>query len=141
MAHPPNLRPAPEQAQPSNPSGRDPTATLTENRANLGSISLHRATEREWRHDSMTLEQAARKSGHRCPYGGAEVSMAGSYSADLRGRVLATVEAGATPEAAARRVAGRPSTPYPPGRGGPGEGRRVAPGGGGRPEPPGPGGG
>jgi hypothetical protein len=29
MAHPPNLRPAPEQAQPSNPSGRDPTATLT----------------------------------------------------------------------------------------------------------------
>ena len=31
--------------------------------------------------------------------------MAGSYSTDLRERVLAAVEAGATPEAAARRFA------------------------------------
>jgi transposase len=38
--------------------------------------------------------------------------MAGSYSADLRGRVLAAAEAGATPGAAARRfVVGR-STAY-----------------------------
>ena len=39
--------------------------------------------------------------------------MAGSYSADLRGRVLATVVAGATPGAAARgRVAVGRSTAY-----------------------------
>ena len=31
VALPPKLRPALEQAQPSNPSGRDPTATLTVN--------------------------------------------------------------------------------------------------------------
>src|SRR3954462_3918384 len=35
----------------------------------------------------LPLERTARKSGHLCPYGGTEVSMAGSYSADLRGRV------------------------------------------------------
>ena len=38
--------------------------------------------------------------------------MAGSYSADLRGRVLAAVEAGATPGAAARRFAVGRSTVY-----------------------------
>ena len=38
--------------------------------------------------------------------------MAGSYSRDLRGRVLAAVEAGATPEAAARRFAVGRSTAY-----------------------------
>ena len=38
--------------------------------------------------------------------------MAGSYSADLRGRVLAAVEAGATPEAAAGRFAVGRSTAY-----------------------------
>ena len=38
--------------------------------------------------------------------------MAGSYSADLRGRVLAAVEAGATPGAAARRFAVGRSTAY-----------------------------
>jgi transposase len=38
--------------------------------------------------------------------------MAGAYSTDLRGRVLAAVEAGATPEAAARRFAVARSTAY-----------------------------
>ena len=38
--------------------------------------------------------------------------MAGSYSADLRGRVLAAVEAGETPDAAARRFAVGRSTAY-----------------------------
>lgn len=38
--------------------------------------------------------------------------MAGSYSTDLRGRVLAAVEAGETPEAAARRFAVGRSTAY-----------------------------
>ena len=38
--------------------------------------------------------------------------MAGSYSADLRGRVLAAVEAGAPPGAAARRFAVGRSTAY-----------------------------
>ena len=38
--------------------------------------------------------------------------MAGSYSTDLRERVLAAVEAGATPEAAARRFAVGRSTAY-----------------------------
>src|SRR4051812_49458805 len=70
----------------------------------------------------VMLERTARKSGHLCPYGGTEVSMAGSYSADLRGRVLAAVEAGATPGAAARRVAGGRPTPPPLGAGGPGAG-------------------
>jgi len=38
--------------------------------------------------------------------------MAGSYSSDLRGRVLAAVEEGARPEAAARRFAVGRSTAY-----------------------------
>ena len=38
--------------------------------------------------------------------------MAGSYSTDLRERVLAAVETGATPEAAARRFAVGRSTAY-----------------------------
>ena len=38
--------------------------------------------------------------------------MAGAYSTDLRGRVLAAVEAGATPEAAACRFAVARSTAY-----------------------------
>ena len=38
--------------------------------------------------------------------------MAGAYSADLRGRVLAAVEAGETPAAAARRFAAGRSTAY-----------------------------
>ena len=38
--------------------------------------------------------------------------MAGSYSADLRERVLAAVEAGATPGAAARRFAVGRSTAH-----------------------------
>lgn len=38
--------------------------------------------------------------------------MAGPYSEDLRGRVLAVVEAGETPEAAARRFAVGRSTAY-----------------------------
>src|SRR4051794_25625828 len=56
------------------------------------------------------LERTARKLGRRCPYGGAEVSMAGSYSTDLRERVLAAMEAGETPEVAARRFTGGRST-------------------------------
>src|SRR3954466_8749158 len=65
----------------------------------------------------------------------AEVSMAGSYSADLRERVLAAVEAGATPGAAARRFAGGRSTPHPWGRGGHGGGRATAQRTGGGPKP------
>src|SRR3954452_183614 len=55
--------------------------------------------------DQNYLERSARKLGRLYPHGRAEVSMAGSYSTDLRERVLAAVEAGATPEAAARRSA------------------------------------
>src|SRR4051812_16085754 len=54
---------------------------------------------------ARALEQSARKLGCLYPHGRAEVSMAGSYSTDLRERVLAAVEAGATPETAARRFA------------------------------------
>src|SRR4051794_41933812 len=84
------------------------------------------------------LERSARKLGRLYPHERAEVSMAGSYSADLRGRVLAAVEAGAPPRAA-RRVAGGRPTPHPWGRGAPGGGGRPAQRGGGGPEPPGPG--
>src|SRR3954462_6265370 len=52
--------------------------------------------------------------------------MAGSYSADLRGRVLAAVEAGATPGAAARRFAVGRSTAHRWAREARVEGRRVA---------------
>jgi transposase len=61
--------------------------------------------------------------------------MAGSYSADLRERVLAAVEAGATPEAAARRfVVGR-STAYRRAATARTEGRRTAKRMGGGPKP------
>src|SRR3954447_12742047 len=83
----------------------------------------------------MRLEQAARKLGRRCPHGRAEVSMAGSYSADLRGRVLAAVEAGATPGAAARRVAGGRSPAHRWAREARVEGRRTAKRTGGGPKP------
>jgi len=52
------------------------------------------------------------KVGTSVPTLGTEVTMAGAYSTDLRGRVLAAVEAGATPEAAARRYAVGRSTAY-----------------------------
>src|SRR4051812_49591149 len=65
----------------------------------------------------------------------AEVSMAGSYSADLRERVLAAVEAGATPGAAARRFAVGRSTPYRWAREARVQGRRTAKRAGGGPEP------
>ena len=52
--------------------------------------------------------------------------MAGSYSTDLRGRVLAAVEAGASPEAAARRFAVGRSTAYRWVAAARDEGRRVA---------------
>ena len=52
--------------------------------------------------------------------------MAGSYSVDLRGRVLAAVEAGATPGAAARRCAVGRSTAYRWAREARTEGRRAA---------------
>jgi transposase len=52
--------------------------------------------------------------------------MAGSYSVDLRGRVLAAVEAGATPGAAARRFAVGRSTAYRWTRAARVEGRRAA---------------
>jgi transposase len=61
--------------------------------------------------------------------------MAGSYSADLRGRVLAAVEAGATPGAAARRFAVGRSTAYRWARAARVEGRRVAQRVGGGPRP------
>src|ERR1700745_2548990 len=72
------------------------------------------------------LEQSARKLGCLYPHERAEVSMAGSYSADLRERVLAAVEAGATPGAAARRFAVGRSTAYRWAREARVEGRRVA---------------
>src|SRR5437764_15045497 len=72
------------------------------------------------------LEQAARKSGCLHPHEGSEVSMAGSYSTDLRERVLAAVETGATPEAAARRFAVGRSTAYRWAREARTEGRRAA---------------
>src|SRR3954469_13948882 len=61
--------------------------------------------------------------------------MAGSYSADLRGRVLAAVEAGATPGAAGRRVAVGRSTAPRPAREARVEGRRAAKRLGGGPKP------
>src|SRR4051794_41506532 len=61
--------------------------------------------------------------------------MAGSYSADLRGRVLAAVEAGATPEAAARRFAGGRSTAHRWATAARVEGRRAAKRMGGGPKP------
>jgi transposase len=83
----------------------------------------------------VPLEQAARKLGHRCPPDGVEVSMAGSYSADLRERVLAAVEAGATPGAAARRFAVGRSTAYRWATAARVEGRRAAKRMGGGPKP------
>src|SRR4051794_41699448 len=96
-----------------------------------------KALEMLGRRKGYSLERTARKSGHLCPYGGTEVSMAGSYSADLRGRVLAAVEAGAPPRGGGRGVGGGRPPPPPRGAGGP---RRGGPGGptpGGRPAPPG----
>ena len=61
--------------------------------------------------------------------------MAGSYSADLRERVLATVEAGVTPEAAARRFAVGRSTAYRWAAEARTEGRRAAKRVGGGPKP------
>src|SRR3954471_23093904 len=65
----------------------------------------------------------------------AEVSMAGSYSADLRGRVLAAVGAGATPGAAARRDAVGRSTADRWATAGRAEGRRAGKRVGGGPKP------
>jgi transposase len=61
--------------------------------------------------------------------------MAGAYSTDLRGRVLAAVEAGATPEAAARRYAVGRSTAYRWATAARTEGRRAAKRMGGGPKP------
>src|SRR4051812_46276630 len=61
--------------------------------------------------------------------------MAGSYSTDLRERVLAAVEAGAAPEAAARRFAVGRSTAYRWAREARTEGRRAAKRMGGGPKP------
>jgi len=61
--------------------------------------------------------------------------MAGSYSADLRERVLAAVEAGATPGAAARRFAVGRSTAHRWAREARVEGRRTAKRMGGGPKP------
>ena len=58
----------------------------------------------------LLLEQNAIGSGRARPYGWAEVAMAGAYPADLRGRVLAAMEAGETPDGAARRFAVARST-------------------------------
>src|SRR5689334_21188220 len=81
------------------------------------------------------LEQSARKLGCLYPHERAEVSMAGSYSADLRERVLAAVGAGATPEAAARRFAVGRSTAYRWATAARVEGRRAAKRMGGGPKP------
>lgn len=61
--------------------------------------------------------------------------MAGAYSTDLRGRVLAAVEAGENPEAAARRFAVGRSTAYRWVMAARDEGRREAKPMGGGPEP------
>lgn len=61
--------------------------------------------------------------------------MAGSYSRDLRERVLLAMEAGATPEAAARRYAVGRSTAYRWAAAARDEGRRVAKPMGGGPKP------
>ena len=81
------------------------------------------------------LEQSARKLGRLYPHERAEVSMAGSYSTDLRERVLAAVEAGATPGAAARRFAVGRSTAYRWATAARVEGRRAAKRMGGGPKP------
>jgi transposase len=52
--------------------------------------------------------------------------MAGAYSRDLRGRVLAAIDAGETPEAAARRFAVGRSTAYRWAHAARKEGRREA---------------
>ena len=52
--------------------------------------------------------------------------MAGAYSTDLRGRVLMAVEAGESPDAAARRFAVGRSTAYRWGAAARAEGRRAA---------------
>jgi transposase len=52
--------------------------------------------------------------------------MAGAYSTDLRGRVLAAMEAGETPDAAARRFAVARSTAYRWATAARDEGRRAA---------------
>src|SRR4051794_29941356 len=82
-----------------------------------------------------SLERTARKLGRRCPYGGAEVSMAGSYSTDLRERVLAAMEAGETPEVAARRFTVGRSTAYRWAAAARDQGRRAAKRMGGGPKP------
>ena len=61
--------------------------------------------------------------------------MAGAYSTDLRSRVLAAVEAGESPEAAARRFAVGRSTAYRSATAARDEGRREAKPMGGGPEP------
>ena len=63
------------------------------------------------------------------------MSTAGSYSADLRGRVLAAVAAGATPGAAARRFAVGAATAPRRAREARAEGRRAAERPGGGPKP------
>src|SRR4051794_34383535 len=71
------------------------------------------------------------KVGTPMPIWRAEVSMAGSYSADLRGRVLAAVEAGGTPPAGAGGGAGGGSPPPRGGRAGAAGGGHNTPRGGG----------
>ncbi len=61
--------------------------------------------------------------------------MAGAHSTDLRGRVLAAIETGESPEAAARRFAMGGSTAYRWAAAAREEGRRAAKRMGGRPEP------
>src|SRR5689334_16465834 len=83
-------------------AGRDAATPTAQCRARvIGSAILTRM-----------VEQSARKSGCLYTHERAEVSMAGSYSTEPRERVLAAVGAGATPEAAARRVAVGRSTAY-----------------------------
>src|SRR4051812_32279593 len=75
---------------------------------------------------ALCLERTAGRLGPPSPYGRAEVWMAGAYSTDLRSRVLAAVEAGASPEAAAERFAVGRSTVYRWAAAARDEGRRVA---------------
>jgi transposase len=74
----------------------------------------------------LYLEHFAGWLGRLRPYFGAEVLMGGAYSKDLRGRVLAAIDAGGTPQAAARRFAVGRSTAYRWAQAARVEGRRQA---------------
>jgi transposase len=124
----------PRLGQPGLPPWRLALVTLLQFRENLPDRQAAEAVRAriDWKY---LLERSARKLGCLYPHERAEVSMAGSYSTDLRERVLAAVGAGATPEAAARRFAVGRSTAYRWATAARLEGRRAAKRMGGGPKP------